>query len=262
MMGLCGGKNPKNPSGTGAAAACGTAPGNVIPKGCEYLNKPGTVEAPSSDFDNIRGKYAVGKGTAGKQTFKGDTKPSDSINYEVDVKGHKVTVIMPKGGAPKGKQLPTAEQIAKALATVPADQLGSIKQVVVNPKPNPDDAYWATQYNTPGFSSAASGGIDRVNFYPKSVSWDQAFIDSTMIHEGGHVYSGDLWKDPKKQKQWEDAIKKDKCPPSTYAQNSSKEDFSESLVMYSLSKGTKCEDAAKARYPERYKILDEMFKKK
>ena len=69
-----------------------------------------------------------------------------------------------------------------------------------------------------------------------------------------------LWNDPKVKKTWEDAIAADKTPPSTYAEKSTGEDFSESLVMYSLSKGTKCEAPARMLYPQRYKTLDEMFK--
>ena len=112
----------------------------------------------------------------------------------------------------------------------------------------------------PGFSSAATGGTSGVTFYPKPTPYDQEFVDSTCIHEGGHAYSQALWKDPKVKKEWEAAIKKDKNAPSKYAESSTGEDFSESLVMYSLSKGTKCEAAARVLYPARYKKLDTMLK--
>jgi hypothetical protein len=99
-----------------------------------------------------------------------------------------------------------------------------------------------------------------VTFYPKSTPYSQEFTDSTMIHEGGHAYKQDLWSDSDKKKAWKDAIAKDNPnSPSKYADNSSSEDFSESLVMYSLSKGTKCEETAKKLYPNRYKLMDEMF---
>ena len=49
--------------------------------------------------------------------------------------------------------------------------------------------------------------------------------------------------------------------PSTCADNSPGEDFSESLSMYSLSKGTRWEATAKARYPARHAALDKMFEK-
>jgi hypothetical protein len=95
----------------------------AVPPGCEYLNKPYTVEAPQADFDRIRGTSTLGPPKDIKHTFPGDSSPQDAIEQEVDVKGHKVKVITPKSGAPAGKNLPTADQIAKSLAAVPDDQL-------------------------------------------------------------------------------------------------------------------------------------------
>jgi type VI secretion system secreted protein VgrG len=255
---------PGSPS-TGPGASCPidqtTQACAAIPKGCEYLNKPYTVEAPVADFDRTRGESKLGPPKATKHTFPGDSAPSDAIEQVVDVKGKQIKVITPQAAAPAGKHLPSAEQIAKSLAAVPADQLNSIQQVVVSPKANPSDAYWAVEYKQPNFSSAATGGNKGVTFYPKSTPWDQAFVDSTTIHEGGHTYSQDLWKDADKKKAWEEVIKKD-APnsPSKYADSAPTEDFSESLVMYSLSKGTPCEATARKLYPNRYAALEEMFK--
>ena len=243
--------------------ACGCPPKGAAagkaPKGCEYLDKPDTVEAPQSDFDRIRKPSSLDKGTATTFTFPGSTAASPATRYVATVAGRQIPIIA--AAAPAGKSLPTAQQVAQSLGAVPEKQLDSIHQVVVSPNQNPSDAYWAQQYNTPGFSSAATGGSNGVTFYPSSGPYGQAFVDSTMIHEGGHTFSQSLWKDSAVQKQWTDAIAADGGAPSTYADNSPGEDFSESLVMYSLSKGTKCESTAKARYPARYAALDKMFKK-
>lgn len=232
---------------------------NEIPKECSYLNKPLTVEASAAHFESIRKKATLGKGRDGKHLFKGDEKVSDAIIHDVTIGTKKVRVIMPKV-LPKGKYLPSASDIANALGTVPIKQLSNISRVVVNPKPNPDDAYWAEQYGISNFSSAATGGNNGVTFYPKSTSWSQPFTDSTMIHEGGHAYSSNLWKNEKHKSDWTSAIKKDAVAPSVYAESSETEDFSESLVMHSLSKGTKCEKFAKKIYPARYKLLDILLK--
>lgn len=231
----------------------------TIPKECAYLNKPGTVESSKADFDRIRKPAKLSQPKAIKHKFPGDTAEQDALEYEVEVDGRKKKLIMPKN-PPKGakKGLPTAEQIAAAIGTVPGPQLDKMKQVVVSPNPNPDDDYWAKQYNIPGFSSAATGGESGVTFYPQD-SWSQEFTDSTMIHEGGHAYSKNLWKDANKKKQWEKAMADDGQSPSAYADSSTDEDFSESLVMYSLSKGTSCEETAKKLYPNRYKALDDLF---
>jgi hypothetical protein len=87
----------------------------------------------------------------------------------------------------------------------------------------------------------------------------QADVDHELIHEGGHTYSADLWDSSAKKDAWNDAIKKDARSPSTYADSAPTEDFSESLVMYSLSKGTPCEEYAKKLFRARYAELDKLF---
>ena len=164
---------------------------------------------------------------------------------------------MPKN-PPASKSLPTAQQLADAMGAVSPAQLDKIPSVVASPNPNPSDAYWAVEYNKPGFTSAATGGTSGVTFYPSN-NWSQEFTDSTMIHEGGHTYSQDLWNNNDTKKAWQKAIDDDKRAPSGYAESSINEDFSESLVMYSLSKGTSCEATAKTLYPNRYKTLDGLF---
>ena len=228
-----------------------------IPKECSYLDKPATVESSKANFDRIRKPTKLGKPKNIKYKFPGDKKEQDALEYEVDVDSHKKKLIMPKN-PPKDKSLPTAEQLASSMGTVPGPQLDKINQVVGSPNPNPSDDYWAKEYNTPGFSSAATGGTSGVTFYPQD-SWSQEFTDSTMIHEGGHGYSQNLWSDDAKKEAWKKAIADDGRTPSKYAANSPGEDFSESLVMYSLSKGTTCEATAKQLYPARYKALDDLF---
>jgi type VI secretion system secreted protein VgrG len=240
----------------GSTSSCSAKP--PIPKGCEYLDKPETVESSKADFDRIRKPSKLTSPKDVKHQFPGDAAPQDALEYEAEVDGRKVKIYEPKN-KPKGKNLPSARQVADSLGAVPGKQLDSIKEVQISPNQNPDDAYWAKEYNTPGFSSAATGGSNGVTFYPKKTAWSQEFSDSTMIHEGGHTYSQDLWKDAATKKAWDDAIKSDPNSPSKYADNSPGEDFSESLVMYSLSKGTPCEDTAKKLYPKRYETLDNMF---
>ena len=239
----------------GATQTCPNAP--KIPAECPYLDKPFTVESTKANFDRIRKPATLGPPKDIKFKFPGDAAEQDALEYEVDVNGRKKKLIMPKN-PPAGKSLPTAEQLATAMGTVPGPQLDKIPQVVASPNANPSDAYWATQYNIPNFSSAATGGTSGVTFYPQN-NWSQEFTDSTMIHEGGHSYSKDLWSDDAKKKAWEKAMKSDGRSPSKYADSSTDEDFSESLVMYSLSKGTTCEATAKELYPNRYKSLEELF---
>ena len=231
----------------------------TIPKGCEYLKKGDTVEAPKANFDRIRKTATIGPAKAIKHKFPGNAAEVDAISETVTVDGRDVEVIRPKDPvAPKN--LPTTQQIANSLGAVPSKQLDKVNTVELSNQPNPDDAYWAQQYNDPNFYSAATGGPGGVTFYPKDTPWTQPFCDSTAIHEGGHAYSGELWKDPKTEAAWKAAIAADGRSPSTYSDNAPTEDFSESLVMYSLSKGTPCEATAKKLFPNRYAELDRLLK--
>lgn len=250
-----------NANGSPAASRIASTPlADVsVPPPCAYLSKADTVEASKTDFDRIRKPATLSAPKAIKHKFPGDTAEQDALEYEVEIDGKKKKLIMPKNAPPgKRKALPTAQQVADAMGAVPGPQLDKMDQVEISPNPNPEDAYWAKEYNDPDFVSGATGGTSGVTFYPAD-SWSQESTDSTMIHEGGHAYSQGLWEDDKKKKAWEQAIADDGQSPSTYSDNASTEDFSESLVMYSLSKGTDCEATAKKLYPNRYAVLDDLF---
>jgi len=257
---MTGGKTTTPTASNGGSAPAGSAKAPCplaepkIPPECAYLKKGSTVESSKANFDRIRKPAKLSKPKPIKYKFPGDAAEQDALEYEVEVNGRKKQMIVPKN-PPAGKSLPAPQQLANSLGAVPPGQLDSIPKIVASPNPNPSDAYWAKEYNTPGFTSAATGGASGVTFYPSN-NWSQEFTDSTMIHEGGHTYSQSLWKDPKTKAAWQKAIDADKRAPSSYAENAIGEDFSESLVMYSLSKGTKCEAVAKQLFPNRYKALD------
>lgn len=73
------------------------------------------------------------------------------------------------------------------------------------------------------------------------------------------MYSKSIWPNDAAWQPWQNAMKADGRSPSTYADSSKDEDFSESLVMYQLSKGTPCEAPAKVLYPHRYAMLDNLL---
>ena len=132
-----------------SASSCSSRP--PIPKGCEYLDKPETVESSKTDFDRIRKPSKLTGPKDVKHQFPGDTAPQDALEYEAEVDGRKIKIYEPKN-KPEGKNLPTAQELADSLGAVPGKQLDSIKEVQISPNQNPSDAYWAQQYNTPGFS--------------------------------------------------------------------------------------------------------------
>jgi hypothetical protein len=257
-----GGKaDPDTPAGGASGGGSKPAAPCPIPEKCKYLDKPYLITAPKANFDENRGTYSLSKPSREKHTFPGDTAPQDADVYTATVDGRNIKIITP-ATPPAGKSVPTADELASSLATLPGKQLDSIHEVQASPNPNPSDSFWATQYNIPGFTSAATGGDGGVTYYPQNKSdyWNpQEEVDRVMNHEGAHTLAGDLWKDPDEKKAWADAVKKDPFSPSKYADSSIDEDFAESVAMYNLSKGTECEAIARKRYPERYKILDNLF---
>lgn len=230
-----------------------------VPAGCEFLDQPFLVSGSKADFDKNRQPVTVGPKTTGEYQFPGDTAPQPANFYTATINGQEIKIIEPVAAPAGGKHLPTVDQTAQGLAAVPPGQLSTIHQVVLSPNPNPSDAYWAQVYNKPGFTSAATGGNGGVTHYPLSNAQSQERIDSNTIHEGGHTYSQELWKDPQTKADWENAIKADDQAPSEYAESAPTEDFSESLVMYTLAKGTPCEAAARSIYPNRFAVFDKLF---
>lgn len=232
-----------------------------IPSGCSYLDGSRTlILAPKQRFKGQREKYTLGLPTCTTHKFPGDKKPSAAIQHTVLIDGQSIDVFTSAGETPPNKTQPSVDSIAKSLAATPKSQRKHIRSVEISSKANPHDAYWEKQYNIPGFTSAATASGDNVTYYPGNSSSmeNQDEIDRIMLHESGHIFHDSLWTDTKRRADWQAAIDADKKLPSKYAGSSIKEDFAESVAMYSLSKGTKCESTARQLYPHRYAELDKL----
>jgi hypothetical protein len=238
--------------------------GPISPKGfppeCAYLNKKDVTTYPKGTFDRLRGESKVGPGVPGKYTFPGDKTPSDVLVHEVEVKGRKIKVIEPKNVAP-GQGVPSADEIGKSLATLPDGQLDSVHQVTASPKPNPDDPHWEKEYKIKGFKSAAASGGDEVTYFPQKGPMDQNDVDGILNHEVGHLLHQKLWQDPAQKKAWDEAMASDGRSPSKYADAAPDEDISESLGVYSASRGSPCAVFARAMFPARFALLDKIVRK-
>jgi hypothetical protein len=167
-------------------------------------------------------------------------------------------MFMPKN--PSGSTH-SIDEVAKGLAALPEASLALVKRVDVEPNKNPDDAYWAKEYNDPNFESyMTAGGDGVVNIYP--VPQSQDYLDGTMIHETGHILSNTMWGSDTSGKGWDDwkaAAAADKNIPSEYAKSSPAEDFSETLQLYYQVKGTPQEKVERALYLERFKMIDKIL---
>jgi hypothetical protein len=236
-----------------------------LPKGCEYLRNQFTVQGSKKDWARMRNSWSASGGEPIQHQFPGDPAPRPALRFSANVGGRSIPVIVPRTGTTDaGRQLPTPNQIAQAIAILPAPQLSQVQSIQVSPRPSPHDAYWQAQYNDPTHVSAASAG-NPITFYP-AASNSQEWLDSTMIHEAGHNVHAGLWTNPAVEQRWRNALTADNNPPSQYAQSSfaangsMAEDFAESLLVWSLAKNGPCEAYARRLYPNRMKELDRLYK--
>jgi hypothetical protein len=232
---------------------------------CDYLDtKESTVEANLNNFHNLRTYPSFpNKPKEIDFTFCGATADAKAIKYDIDVKGKIISIITPVCGtdAAKAEYLEDAKKLTKALGALNKPLLENLDTVVINDAPNPRDSYWQTQFGDPTFTSGATGGTDRIDFYPSVAGSDQKFFDSTMIHESSHVLHKDIITnvDPDFNTKWDTAMIADGKSVSDYADNNLTEDFAESSTAYRISKNTPCEDKFKSLYPERYKLLEKAY---
>ncbi|MDR5761549.1 hypothetical protein [Caballeronia sp. LZ035] len=184
---------------------------------------------------------------------------SPAFRKTATVHGRSVDVFTPLGKPAEGYALPNGDRVIKALEVLKPQQTQDLTRVSLNTQMNPEDAYWATKYGEAGFSSGATAEIEQgVAIFPWKDWRDipQEYVDSTMSHETGHLWSQSLWKDGSKKQAWLDAMASDGKAPSDYARRNENEDFAESVNMYFSSLGSPCEERGREKYPARYRYLD------
>ncbi|HZI12179.1 MAG TPA: hypothetical protein VE153_17480 [Myxococcus sp.] len=228
----------------------------------EQPASPGVVDTPKDAFKDKRLPYKLhGPKDVKSHDFRGGK--ADAVKYEVEVDGKKIPVFLPKKPDAKAGEIHSIDEVAKGLAALPASSRALVKQVVVEAKQNPDDAYWAKQYKDPNFRSYMTAGADGIiNVYPSKPKMTQDYLDGTLIHETGHTLSMKKWGSDDTDKRWNDwknAVKSDGIIPSQYGKASVGEDFAETLVIYHQNKGTPRDAELRALMPERYKIIDELL---
>jgi len=193
--------------------------------------------------------------------IRGERMPADL--YEVEVRGHRIPVTVGHGELEPGMQQPSIGEVAQALARLPDEALREIEAVQISPHRNPEDAYWAKEYEDPDFRSAmttGSAGITTV--YPHPHELDDAGMAASLLHETTHAWSNREWGERGTERDWQrwaSAAAADGTVMSDYATESVKEDVSETAALYLATRGTREFDEARALYPNRFAILDERF---
>lgn len=231
---------------------------NDIAADCSYFD--GTkqrIDAPA-DFYKHTNTVRVSPGRQSTHEFLGGGM-GPATEYDATINGHPVSIFTPHRSPAVGSAMVDENTMAKALETIPPQQYEHLHSVAVNSSPYSEDAYWKNEYDNPAFYSGANASIDKgINFYPWN-GWaeiSQQYVDSTMLHESGHLWTEAHWKDPSLKQGWLDAMESDGQAPSQYARSNANEDFAESANMYWSSKGTPCEAEGRKRYPARYRYFD------
>lgn len=146
-------------------------------------------------------------------------------------------------------------QVAQYLSQVPGALACSVKTIEVKDGPNPQDAYWAQQYNMPGFRSAATGGSGTITFYNGTdnllnPTMGQNYFHHEYGHNIGQRFSSDRELVPD---NWETAVREDGEVATNYAKSSPSEAFAEAWATY--------QDLQSGKRLTRFPNLEEMRQK-
>lgn len=156
-------------------------------------------------------------------------------------------------------------EAAKAVSHIAKPSRERISSILLNAVENPDDAYWAAQYNRPDFHSYMTAGPSgQITIYPDD-SKDVPKLDTLknlMVHETGHTWSYQKWGTDKTKGGWVDwkaAMDKDGTYLSEYAKASIAEDVAETVQAYASSEGHRRHEHFRKRVPNRFAVLDRDF---
>lgn len=194
----------------------------------------------------------------GNYGFAGAHAPA--VEYTVSVNGHDVTVVMPANASASKRSI---DQVVSALALLPPDVAGKIDRVVANPVRNPHDAFWEQKKGMKGFTSAMTAGTGgTVTIYPAESS-DPRAMATTMMHEAGHVASGQRFGPLNLSTwgwgSWQKAMAEDKHAISDYATTAKEEDFAETYRMYVATRNTPQHEEYRRIYPSRFALIDQVI---
>lgn len=231
----------------------------VIPEECKYLERdcPLDFSTPERLADMMRVEGGLDRLRSpspltplGEVTHTFNNGQEACANaYSTAIRKHRVKILEPSS-RPADVWLPDAQSIAMALATLSDQQLRNIATVVIEPSPFGDN---------PTAVACSDLHVPVIHYFPRSEPHPQGDLDWVFQHEGAHRYQVELGHRAKKD--WSAAIAKDQRSISSYGDTNHVEDFAEAVLLYAMTKGTPCEETARAFFPARFKILDRLFPK-
>ena len=193
--------------------------------------------------------------------FRGATADADIWTCRIgDVE---IPIIAPAHPDEDEGHFHDAEEVARAIAMVPEVGRALIESVTLNPVQNPDDEFWAEEYDREGFRSyMTAGAAGEVTIYPSRSARDETSAAASLKHEIGHTWSHQQWghdTDDERWRPWREAMESDRVSVSNYATADPSEDVAETVQAYTATKGTPEHDEFRRLVPARFAILDEHF---
>jgi hypothetical protein len=177
--------------------------------------------------------------------------------------GLDVPIVQDTRPRPAGEHQHSAQEVATALSHLPPETLRLVHRVVIHSEPNPHDKFWEQEYGRPDFRSYMTAGADgTVDIYPTTHATPEPFLETSLIHESGHLWSnrllgpdhtGSRWT------QWKKAAGADRLAPSNYATSSPAEDIAETSALYLSTRGTPAFDEYRKLFPNRFAYLDVLY---
>lgn len=160
----------------------------------------------------------------------------------------------------------SVQEVAEAVAQLPAANRALLQQVDLHAHRNPMDLLYATLYGRADFRaymSALIHPIGTIGVFPQP-GLEQATDPNTLAHESGHVWtflefgldpSSDGWR------EWLAAAQADQLAVSSYADSSFLEDTAEMVLLISAVRSMGAEGEALAEelrslFPQRWAILE------
>lgn len=208
----------------------------------------------------------------------------DMIGIEID--GVEFWVPESEVSSVGGSKLNSVVKLIDETDNMPKALWEANDRIVYSTQRNNRDAYWAEQYNTPDFRSAATGGDGTVVTYNDAMSLD------TFSHESGHNFANKAWsqtRPPKGFKGTKDRKLADKYRQtldektvvvggkqqirvensvSNYGANDVAEDWAEACMQYadnrkrgatSVSPARSPRDSLRKRFPKRYDAVQALI---
>ena len=243
---------------------------------CGYLNPQllGRVQVPREHFDRLRKQHGTARISPVKSIKQADLarmeewpdqrpqpKLDKAVYQEVTIDGHMIRVIRPPDDVIKANHLPSMQQLAEALRTVPTTQLEMTDTIMIRLAGKPGSRGESGSGKVELFPVVSTGGDARTQEQEDLKAYradPQAYFDALVTHECAHNYQGKFWHGPEDVASWKTYAEADTAPPSRYARDGSvQEDFAEFIVLFNAAKGTPCEESLRLIYPNRWDLLTE-----